>query len=481
MTSNSPAAAPGQPIVFRNGIIVTMDSADTVLREADLLVVDGKIAAVGHNLTAPDDAHVVDASGGILMPGMIDTHRHMWQSVMRGYGADWTLAQYAVWYFFNHGIKFRPQDIAAGNAVSAIDALESGVTASVDWSHGLQSIDHAEAARDALIDSPGRFVLAYGNAWAPPAVWTADPAIQAFLAESRDDSALYGTMLAFDVMNKDTEFPELAAFEVAHDLGLSVTTHAGVWGGIEDQSIDNMYAAGVMRPGHTYVHAATLSDSSYQKIAATGGTVSLSTESESTCGQGYPPIHHVYRHGIGASLSIDSSAWFSSDMFSAMRSTVNAARAHEHLVAHQNGESVSNVSFRVKDAVALATRDGAKALGKFDEIGSLEVGKLADVVLVKNDQSPTFASILNPYGHLVFQACRGDVHTVLVGGRVVKSEGALVGTDLGRVKSEVENTVDYLQRELGDEWEAGMHPELPATEILANPYQFQRDGANASS
>ncbi|MBY6685671.1 amidohydrolase family protein [Rhodococcus sp. BP-149] len=458
-----------------------MDSADTVLRDADVLVVDGRIAAVGHGVTAPDDAHVIDASGGIVMPGMIDTHRHMWQSVMRGYGADWTLAQYAVWYFFNHGIKFRPEDIAAGNAVSALDALESGVTTSVDWSHGLQTLDHAEAARDALVSSPGRFFLAYGNAWAPPAQWTADPAIRSFLAECRDDSALYGTLLAFDVMNKDAEFPEIAAFHAARDLGLSVTTHAGVWGGIGDQSIDNMYAAGVMQPGHTYVHAASLSDSSYQKIAGTGGNVSLSTESESTCGQGYPPVHHLRRHGIDASLSIDSSVWFSSDMFSAMRSTIDAARAYEHLVAHQSGASVTNIGLRVKDAVALATRDGAKALGKFHEIGSLEVGKLADVVLVKNDRSPTFSTILNPYGHLVYQACRGDVHTVLVGGRVVKSEGALADADLDGVKTRIGDTVEYLQRELGDEWEAGMNPELPDTEVLANPYQFQRDAETAGS
>ena len=94
---------------------------------------------------------------------MIDTHRHMWQTAMRGYGADWTLTQYFVWYYLQWGKVFRPQDIYAGNLLSAIESLDAGVTTTVDWSHGLQTVEHADAAVDALESVPGRFVLAYGN------------------------------------------------------------------------------------------------------------------------------------------------------------------------------------------------------------------------------------------------------------------------------------------------------------------------------
>ena len=74
------------------------------------------------------------------MPGMIDTHRHMWQTAMRGYGADWTLTQYFVWYYLSFGKVFRPEDIYAGNLLSGIESLDAGVTTTVDWSHGLQTI-----------------------------------------------------------------------------------------------------------------------------------------------------------------------------------------------------------------------------------------------------------------------------------------------------------------------------------------------------
>ena len=86
------------------------------------------IAAVGPDLAVPDGTAEIDAAGGIVMPGMIDTHRHMWQTAMRGYGADWTLTQYFVYYYLNWGKIFRPQDVYAGNLLAAIESIDAGVT-----------------------------------------------------------------------------------------------------------------------------------------------------------------------------------------------------------------------------------------------------------------------------------------------------------------------------------------------------------------
>ena len=174
-----------RPVVLRGGTVLTMDDAHTVLFDADVLVAGDRIAAVGPRLEVPEGTAEIDASGGIVMPGMIDTHRHMWQTAMRGYGADWTLTQYFVWYYLEHGRVFRPEDIYAGNLLSAWEALDAGVTTTVDWSHGLQTVDHAEAAVEALQAVPGRFVLAYGNIQAGPWEWTADPAVRSFLSRRR--------------------------------------------------------------------------------------------------------------------------------------------------------------------------------------------------------------------------------------------------------------------------------------------------------
>jgi cytosine/adenosine deaminase-related metal-dependent hydrolase len=465
--------APGRPIVFRNGTVLTMDNSHQVLTGADVLVTGDRIAAVGTGLAVPEGAAEIDARGGIVMPGMIDTHRHMWQTAMRGYGADWTLSQYFVWYYLQWGKVFRPQDIYAGNLLAALEAVDAGVTTTVDWSHGLQTVEHAEAAVDALTEVPGRFVLAYGNIQQGPWEWSATPEFRDFVSRRfTAGNDMLGFQMAFDVTG-DPVFPERAAFEVARELGVPVTTHAGVWGATNDDGIRLMHEAGFMTQSTIYVHAATLTPDSYNRIAATGGSASVSTESEQSAGQGYPPTWRLREHGIGVSLSMDTSVWWSGDLFSAMRTTLGADRSREHLEAHARKETVTNCHLRAEDVVDWATRGGAKALGLDSVTGSLEAGKKADIVLIKNDASPVMFPLLNPYGHVAFQAQRGDVHTVLVNGRVLKHEHRLVATDLTPARRAVEQTVEYLMAQLGpDAWTSGMHPEIPETKVMDNPYTY---------
>jgi 5-methylthioadenosine/S-adenosylhomocysteine deaminase len=462
-----------RPIVLRHGTVLCLDDAHRVLPDTDVLVVGDRIAEIGPNLSAPDGAQEIDATDGIVMPGMVDTHRHMWQTALRGYGADWTLTQYFVWFYLEHGKIFRPQDVYAGNLLSALEAIDSGVTTTVDWSHGLQTVEHGEAAVDALEEVPGRFVLAYGNIQAGPWEWATSPEFSTFAKRRMDSrSDLLGFQLAFDVTG-DPQFPERAAFEVARELDLPVSTHAGVWGATNDDGIRLMHENGFMTPRTVYVHAATLNPDSYNRIAATGGSVSVSTESEQSAGQGYPPTWQLRHYDIPVSLSMDTSVWWSADLFTAMRTTLGADRSRCHFEAHARQETVTHCELRTEQVVEWATRGGARALGMDDLIGSIEVGKKADVVLIKNDRSPVMFPILNPYAHVAFQAQRGDVHSVLVDGRLVKHEHELVDVDLAKARRAVEETVEFAMAELGEpEWHKGMNPDVPETKINENPYTY---------
>ncbi len=465
----------GRSVVIRNATVVTMDGQHRVLADSDVLVVDGAIAGVGPGLAAPEGALEIDGSNGIVMPGMVDTHRHMWQTAMRGYGADWTLSQYFVWYYLEHGRNFRPQDVYAGNLLSALEALDAGVTTSVDWSHGLQSVEHADAAVDALEATPGRFVLAYGNIQQGPWEWTASPEFRRFYTRRFDGKGdMLGFQIAFDVTG-DPEFPERAAFAVAKDLGVTVTTHAGVWGATGDTSIQLMHDNGCMDDKVIFVHASSLSEDSYHRIAASGGHASVSTESEQSAGQGYPSSWRLRQFDIPISLSHDTTVWWSADLFTAMRTTVGADRSRQHFEAHLTGDTVTNLDLRCEEVVEWATMGGARALDLEGAIGSIEVGKRADLVLLKNDYSPVMFPIVNPYGHVVMQAQRNEVHTVLVDGNVVKSEGRLVGVDLAHVRDTVAQSVEYLADTLGAEaWQGGMHPEVPERQKRENPYQYTK-------
>lgn len=469
----------GRPLLFRHAVVLTMDGAG-VIDDGDVLVVGDEIAEVGRAVEAPEGTVEIDASGGILMPGMVDSHRHMWQTAMRGYGGDWTISQYFTFYYLSHGKLFRPEDIFAGNLLSAIEAIDSGVTTTLDWSHGLQSVDHAEAALQALRSVPGRWVLGYGNLLGAPWEWSTASDFRSFVDRhfsARDD--MLGLQLAFDVTGQP-DFPERGAFESARELDLAVTTHAGVWGATTDDGIDQMAEAGFMTPRVTYVHSASLSQDSYQKIAASGGNASVSAESEDSAGQGYPCTHELRRHGIPMSLSMDTSVWWSADMFSAMRATINADRARGHTTAHTRNETVVNNDVRAEDVVRYATMGGAHALELDSVIGSLTPGKKADLVLLKNDESPTMTPILNPYAHVVFQACRGDVHTVVINGKVVKYDGKRLAGDLTRARDAVAGTIDFLRGKMGeDAWREGMQPELPPAELIPNPYTYTGwDGGN---
>jgi 5-methylthioadenosine/S-adenosylhomocysteine deaminase len=481
MSIDASSPESGRPVVLRGGTVLTMNDAHDLLHDADVLVVDDRIAEVGPGLEVPEGTFEIDAADGIVMPGMIDTHRHMWQTALRGYGADWTLTQYFVWFYLEWGKIFRPQDIHAGNLLSAIESIDAGVTTTVDWSHGLQTIDHADAAVDALASVPGRFVLAYGNLQQGPWEWSTSPDFKSFVRRRFDNgSDMLGFQMAFDVTG-DPAFPEKAAFEAARELGAPVTTHAGVWGATNDDGIRLMHEHGFMTPENIYVHAATLDDDSYHRIAATGGSVSVSTESEQSAGQGYPPTWRLRRHDIPVSLSMDTSVWWSGDLFSAMRTTLGADRSREHLEAHAKQETVTHHHLRAEQVVDWATRGGARALHRDATLGSLEPGKKADVVLIKNDDSPVSFPVLHPYGHVAFQAQRGDVHTVLVDGRVVKHAHRLVGIDLGAARREIEETVEFAMRELGDEaWRAGMHPDIPEQKVFDNPYTYTKWDAGSA-
>jgi cytosine/adenosine deaminase-related metal-dependent hydrolase len=462
--------------VFRNATVLTMDDSRTLLHDADVLIQGERIAAVGPRLQVPDGTAEIDSSGGIVMPGMVDTHRHMWQTAMRGYGADWTLTQYFVYYYLNWGKIFRPQDVYAGNLLSAVESIDAGVTTAVDWSHGLRTLDHAEAAADALEEVPGRFVLAYGNIFAGAWEWATTREFRDFYTRRFDGKGdMLGFQIAFDIPG-DEAFRERAAFEVARELGVHVTTHAGVWKVTGDVGISQMYEHGFMTPGTIYVHAASLSADSYHKIAATGGYASISTESECNAGQGYSPTWKLRRYGIPVSLSNDTSVWWSADLFAAMRATLNADRAMEHFEAHAGDNTVTNHVLRAEDVVHYATRGGAKALGLDSVIGSVEPGKKADLVLIKNDDSPVSFPVLHPYGHVVYQAQRCDVHTVVINGTVVKFGHKLTGVDLASARQAITDTIGYLKSQHGrEEWEKGMHPEIPEHETLANPYTYRED------
>ncbi len=299
------------------------------------------------------------------MPGMIDTHRHMWQTAMRGYGADWTLTQYFVWYYLEWGKVFRPEDVHAGNLLAAIEAIDAGVTTTVDWSHGLQTAEHADAAVDALAAVPGRFVLAYGNIQDAPANWTTSHRVPR-LRRPPDPRRRHARLPARLRRHRRPGLPGEAGVR-GGPRARRAGHHARRRMGRHRRRRHPAHARARLHDARDRLRARRLAlADSYHRIAATGGSVSVSTESEQSAGQGYPPTWALRAHGIPVSLSMDTSVWWSGDLFSAMRTTLGADRSREHLEAHAKGDTVTHASLRAEQVVEWATRGGARALGRED-------------------------------------------------------------------------------------------------------------------
>ncbi|WNC03094.1 amidohydrolase family protein [Streptomyces sp. CGMCC 4.7035] len=211
-----------------------------------------------------------------------------------------------------------------------------------------------------------------------------------------------------------------------------------------------------------------MSDDSYRRIADSGAHLSLSAESELNAGQGYPPTAKARQYGIPVSLSQDTVVWWSSDIFSAMRATLNAGRGLAHLRAHEAEKSLTSNALRAQDVLEYATIGGARTLGLDRPIGSIAPGKRADLVLLRTG-TPTMTPVNNPAGHIVFQAERADVDTVLVNGRVLKHRGTLIGVDARRrARHLVEQSLEYLRSKIpAKDWQQAMNPVGPGRPLPA--------------
>ena len=412
----------------------------------DLLIEDDRIAAVGR-LDDVSDAEVVDARQRIVLPGLIDTHRHMWQSALRTIACDWTLGQYFARMRGQLGGVFRPEDTFAATLLGMVEALDSGITTVVDWSHNLNGPDHADAAWEALQQGGGRALFSYGA--------TNDQAIRKDVGPQTRDVARLRNGVASDDTARVTlgmavrgpEFSTLdncvADWGLARELGLPVTVHVG--GGLRGAQggVTRLQEEGLLGPDTTYVHCNMLSDRELDLIAGAGGRASVSPEVEANMGHGPAATARLRSRGIPIGLSADVCTNVGGDLFGAMRVAIALQRGADHAASFGRNETLGEVSMTARDVLAMATIEGARACGLDDRTGTLEVGKQADVLVLRAD-TPNLAPLSNPIGAIVHAAGTHNVESVYVAGRPVKRDGRFVHVDVRAVIAHAAASHDYL-------------------------------------
>jgi 5-methylthioadenosine/S-adenosylhomocysteine deaminase len=424
--------------LVRSGCVITMDKQVGDFESADILIEDGKILQVGPDLDA-DEAKVIEVSGCIVLPGFVDTHRHNWQSIVHNIGADWTLGDYLQGMRGMLGWHYRPEDLYAANLLGRVEALDSGITTMLDWSHLMNSPEHADAAIEGLRDSGGRSVFAYGDSnegWNPlpsPIPQSEDARRVRSQHFSSDDQLVTMAMAIRGPQFSTTEVTE-HDFRLARDLGCRITTHVGdgLWG-ITYPAIEMLDELGLLADDTTYVHCNTTTDAGLKMMADTGGTASVAAPIEMLMGHGFPATGRLLQAGIRPSLSVDVVSVNGGDMFGLMRATLTCERALANDKALQAGTTLDVLPITTRDVLEFATIEGARAVGLDDRIGSLTPGKQADLIVVRPDNAGMYP-LSNPVGAVVLATQVQNVTTVLVGGKVVKRDGVLESVDISRVR-----------------------------------------------
>jgi 5-methylthioadenosine/S-adenosylhomocysteine deaminase len=424
--------------IIKGGTVLSIDPDVGDFTEGDILIEGDRIVEVGRNLGAAD-AEIIDASGKIVIPGFVDTHRHIWEGILRNIGTDVPLegrVSYISFVLRTLAPAYRPEDVYAGNLVSAVGAIDAGVTTLLDWSHIQSSPAHTEAGIQALKDSGLRAVFAYGFPW-----WGKWEERQPswFVRAANEHFTTKDQMLTLALAAPGPEFVD---FEVARDhwklareADARLTVHVGVGTYGLEGKVQRFGEAGLLGADTTYIHCTSLNDTEIQMIVDTGGTITLAFPVEMMMGHGMPPVQKFLDRGLSPSLSVDVETNVPSDMFNQMRSALALQRA---LATHSGKQQAT-----ARDVLAWATREGAKANGLESKVGTLTPGKRADITILRTDRI-NVTPLNDPYAAVVAGMDTGNVDTVLINGRLMKQGGRVLHVDWNAVRKMVDESRGYV-------------------------------------
>jgi cytosine/adenosine deaminase-related metal-dependent hydrolase len=431
-----PQARGGNVTLLKGGRVLSLDASVGNFENADVLIEGTRIAAVRPNITAAS-AKVIDATNTIVMPGFVDTHRHAWQGALRNILPNGLLSDYTRDITGTARSLFRPEDAYIGDLVSALGAINAGVTTMLDWSHIGNSPEHTDAAIQGLRESGIRGVYAFGGGAIGPRNQYPQDIRRLRKQHFSSEDQLLTLALAAGLGPGD--------WALAREVGAAITTHVNGAGQL-------LPLARAMGPDVTCIHCTNLTEAEWQLVAKSGAHVSIACPIEMEMGHGIPPIQQAIDHGIRPSLSVDVETEMPGEFFTQMRSVFTLQRML--LLARQRaGEEKLPPLLTAREVVEFATIEGARDNRLDRKIGTLTPGKEADIIMLRTDQINVMP-LNNVYGAIVLGMDTSNVDTVFIRGALKKSQGKLVDVDMARVSRLVNQSREYIVSKAG--WPRGL-------------------------
>lgn len=464
-----PAAAKpakGRKTLVRSVDLLSMhDSQGGEQRSVDVLIDGERIAEIGKNI-AVGDAHVIDAKDMILMPGMIDSHRHTWESILNGVMVK-TSRDYRRYFEYVNmkvGVSYRPEDVQLANYLGGLMAIDTGVTSVIDHAHVTHTREKGEAVALGLKASGiGGFCcyqisytptyetghipykMAYQEFMGPPDAWHLEHAakIRDKYFSSSSDPLQFGVALSHvEYYPRTVETVRNELIQARKLEAKLMTQHIqgqnGDWAmGLPAtyRVIPDLAKAGLLGPDYHISHGNGLSDDELGMLRDHGSKLASSTLGEFP--YEFPSIHgRAWKAGVPTGIGVDVPLAVPSDFFEHVRASwLSLFRTPEGRKIVSDMESA--------DILQFATIGGARALGIDSQTGSIAVGKRADLLLLRTDRIG-FPNTGRLADRVVTFATLGDIDSVWTNGQLRKSGGHMIGVDMKDLKAKASVARDYI-------------------------------------
>ncbi len=450
-----------RPTLIRGATVVTLDDALGDLPWGDVLVADGRIAAVGPDLAA-GGAEVVDGRERVVIPGLVNAHMHTWQTGLRGAAVDWTLLEYFRWVHAGLATRFTPEDVGIATLAGALNQINCGTTTLVDWCHNNPTPGHTDAAVAALAESGLRAAFFHGSPKPDPR--PGEPhfsevphprgEVERLLAGAFADRDGRLT-LGMAILGPHYSTLEVARHDVrlARELGLVASMHQGGGPARAPGGWDALEAEGLVGPWINVVHGNDLPDDRLARFVAAGASFSVTPGNEMLQGHGHPITGRLRALGGAPSLGVDLESVLSGSMLDVARTALSHQRALDNAASRAaTGAIPPTATIPVREALLWATRAGARMLGLDRRIGSLSPGKRADLVVIRADGLDLWP-VHDPVATVVMQAHPGNVEAVMIDGHWRKRDGRLLHPGLDAVRERLARSGRRILSELG--WPGG--------------------------
>ena len=448
--------------IFADGWLITMNDEREVLEEASICVEKDRIVAIGTRdglVRSHPQAEVIDCRGRIVMPGMVNTHTHLFQTLLKGLGDDMALKDWFTCMTGPSAVHLTPADSKAAALHGCVESLRSGVTTLVDFNYVHTQAGMAEAAIEAFEETGIRgFVcrgfMTTGEAYDVPRqlIETPEQAIAGARSLIERQNRTLGRVRAGIAPCMIWTVEEKAlrlARALADETGALLTTHVAEttfeleeanrrYGRTDTEFLGDI---GFLGPDVLAVHCVHCSSRDIRVLKYHGAKVSHNPCSNLYLASGVPPIPEMHASGLTVGLGSDGPA--SSNNHSLFQAMKFAALIHKGV--HRDATIMT-----AEKVLEMATIDGARAVGLAGEIGSIEIGKKADIVVV-DCSGPFMTPVHNPVSALVYSALGSEVSDVMVDGRFVIRDGAVVSVDEGAVRTAAQSHADALAKRAGSE------------------------------